>query len=253
MSNHLHDLLDGLRSDKPVFFDHMTEAQMDHVHSMALRAAERAMCFFAGDLDDLSVFKVVDDLVRLPFSVCWVEMKHETADGFFLFGHLMWEHDGKINSQAWRKHKGEWCYLFSWVRSPGGKLHVGHMPPDANHDVIRSTIAYAILFLTALNCTNVERVEHAPEAKLQQARERRGKHPLFSYWTLALSIPGAQRSAGVSGGTHAERRLHLCRGHIKRRKTGYFWWQPHIRGNKKAGMVHKDYAVHYAPAEGQND
>jgi len=46
-------------------------------------------------------------------------------------------------------------------------------------------------------------------------------------------------------GTHASPALHLRRGHARQYSPGlYTWVQPCIVGNKKDGLVHKDYAVH---------
>jgi hypothetical protein len=47
-------------------------------------------------------------------------------------------------------------------------------------------------------------------------------------------------------------RVHLCHGHFKNytegnplfgKYTGRYWWQPFVRGNKKKGVVMKDYLV----------
>ena len=47
-------------------------------------------------------------------------------------------------------------------------------------------------------------------------------------------------------------RVHLCRGHFKEytnenplfgKHVGRFWWQPMVRGDKKRGVLNKDYDV----------
>lgn len=103
----------------------------------------------------------------------------------------------------------------------------------------RSLIFNLGLFLAVLNCVNVktETVE-APE-RLNKKRERNGKLPIYSYKTLVLRPPAARRADG--GGTHESPRVHLRRGHIKRRKTGNFWWQPCVVGDPRRGVVMKDY------------
>lgn len=96
-------------------------------------------------------------------------------------------------------------------------------------------------FLSALHCTNVFRQRHPPSEKLQKARTKRGKAPLFSYWTLQL---GQKNERGESlGGTHASPRVHLRRGHPRQYAPGkYTWVQPHAVGHRELGMVHKDYS-----------
>lgn len=103
-------------------------------------------------------------------------------------------------------------------------------------------ICILLRFLTALNCCNVRRTEHKPDTALQKARAKRGKQPLFSYWTLDIDLDHAQTDRESMGGTHASPRLHLRRGHARQYAEGkYCWVQPHVVGNKKLGMVHKDY------------
>lgn len=94
-----------------------------------------------------------------------------------------------------------------------------------------------------MNCTNVGRQEHKPDAALQKARAKRGKQPLFSYWTLELN--GRDGGAAQSfGGTHASPRVHLRRGHPRQYAPGKWTWvQPHAVGNRELGMVHKDYVI----------
>jgi hypothetical protein len=97
-------------------------------------------------------------------------------------------------------------------------------------------------FLSALHCCNVKQEEHHPDAKLNKARAKRGKAPLFSYWTLQLD--GKTERGNDHGGTHASPRVHLRRGHPRQYTPGKWTWvQPHAVGNKAAGMVHKDYAA----------
>ena len=40
------------------------------------------------------------------------------------------------------------------------------------------------------------------------------------------------RAAAAAGMTEQEMRMHWCRGHFKIRKTGVFWWSPHVRGHR---------------------
>lgn len=246
MGNHLHDLILSIEENGPIFFDHMTDEQMDHVSSMAIRASTESMCFDAGEIDGFGGMKVIDDLVRLPYQKCWIEMNH--GDGVVI-GHLMLEYEGVINAQAWRKMNGCWRYLFGWENSLKGKTRIGHFHPSMSESAMQTIVACARIFLSALNCSNINRIEHKPSEKLQKARAKRGKKPLFSYWTLEIDLPKSRAVGEDYGGTHAAPRLHLRRGHPRQYAPGkYCWVQPHVVGNKAAGMVHKDYAAKYAHA-----
>jgi hypothetical protein len=97
----------------------------------------------------------------------------------------------------------------------------------------------ALKFVAAMHCGNVTQKQTRPADRLNRARVKRGKKPLFSYWTLHLSRSEAGEALG---GTHDSPRVHLRRGHPRQYAPGkYTWVQPHVVGNKTLGMVHKDY------------
>ena len=170
----------------------------------------------------------------------------------YVFGNLLWNFDGKLNCMAWQKDKGAWSYICGWERQDDGRILLGHAHPRMNLLALENRCICVCLFLSALNCTNVSRTQHSPSERLQKARARRGKKPLFSFWTLEVAIPRDTTDEGDGSGTHSSPRVHLRRGHIKHRKTGYFWWQPHAVGNKKHGMVMKDYAANYKTRQAFN-
>lgn len=94
-------------------------------------------------------------------------------------------------------------------------------------------------FLRVLNCTNVV-IQNIDAPKfLNKKRAQKGRPSIYSYKTLVLKTK--QRRLEQGNGTHESPRIHLRRGHIKKRKTGDFWWQPCVVGNVKRGIVMKDY------------
>lgn len=246
MSNHLHELRELIEGNAPIFFDHMAEKQMDHVAENFDVASSQAVCFEAGDIDDVLGFKIIEELVRLPYPVMWIEGRMDSdVGGHSILGQLVWTHEGVINSAVFRKLQGQWRYLFGFEHRDG-KQNVGHFDKGWPRDFLRLPVQFLFKFLSALNCTNINRVEHKPPEKLQKARARRGKKPLFSYWTLEIDLPKSRAAGENYGGTHAAPRLHLRRGHPRQYAPGkYCWVQPCVVGNKAAGMVHKDYAARY--------
>jgi hypothetical protein len=240
----------------------MQNNDMQLFSSITASASTEAICFDAGDVDDLIGFKFVPSLFKIPFDPVWIEATKTKQGLKFTFGYIIYTtEESHIDIICWRKLAGEWAHMGT-LRIPkeyeGDErtLSIVHFPArlftstSAALGYMKAAILHVGSFFSALNCVNVRRVETVPDAKLQKARARRGKPPLFSYWTLELALPrtGGQKANG--GGTHTSPRLHLCRGHIKKRKTGYFWWQPHVRGNKDLGMVHKDYSAKYTKPEG---
>ena len=101
MSNHLRNLLESLGNNDPVFFDHLSDEQREHVTSTCVKSGEQAVCFSAGEVDELINFTVIKDLVRIPYDVCWIEMMASAPGDDYVFGNLLWNFDGKLNCMAW--------------------------------------------------------------------------------------------------------------------------------------------------------
>lgn len=116
-----------------------------------------------------------------------------------------------------------------------------------------------IRILTLLNCKNIITAKVISDEKLSRKRIKKGKKPLFSYHILKIKDklshnPSEFRDLWTN-------RLHLCRGHFKEytkenplfgKHTGLYWWQPHIRGDKKRGIVMKDYQISRQTQEREN-
>ena len=104
-----------------------------------------------------------------------------------------------------------------------------------------------------LSCKNITTdVIKAPIA-LNKKRCRGGKKPVYDYHILKVHVPNKTSRHG-----HAPQdplnhvRVHLCRGHIKTytiekplfgHLVGDYWWQPHVRGQNRDGVVMKDYNI----------
>lgn len=93
--------------------------------------------------------------------------------------------------------------------------------------------------LLVLNCINVETTVVPASAALNKKRSKSGKVPVYDYKVLVLARSKVRVLPGA--GTHNRPRVHLRRGHLKHRKTGTYWWQPHAVGDRKMGVVAKDY------------
>jgi len=110
-----------------------------------------------------------------------------------------------------------------------------------------------LLFLLLLNCKNITTEDNYPSAALNKSRRKKGRQELFTYKTLKLLLPGNRekhRLPNEPNGDH--NRIHFCRGHFKEytkeapllgRAVGLYWWQPHVRGQNRDGIVMKDYEV----------
>ena len=246
--NHLRDLLDSLQNSVNAPFEsRVTGEQLDRMADWCTFAGESAVAFFVGDITTVSELQVVPNLVRLPYPICWFEceINPPSQPDVLMCGGLLISilDDGSYFGQVWTKLRGEWRFIgrvYAADISPG-KWRVS-ADTEMIFQVVGSISKAAQSFLSALHCSNVQRQEHAPDAKLQTARAKRGKAPLFSYWTLQLN--GRSEEGQSLGGTHGSPRVHLVRGHPREYAAGKWTWvQAHARGNKSLGMVHKDYKV----------
>ena len=92
-----------------------------------------------------------------------------------------------------------------------------------------------------LNCSNIETKTVTPSPKLNRKRAKKGKQPFFEYKILEVVPQGAKKPH--LGGTHASPRIHLRRGHIRRLPEKQVWVQPCVVGEKKNGVIMKDYKI----------
>jgi hypothetical protein len=100
----------------------------------------------------------------------------------------------------------------------------------------------AILML--LNSRNGTSREPADLTKINAARRKQGRHPLLDFCTVNLRLSASRsRALGRSDVPVHLMRAHLVRGHFKIRRSGIYWWSPHIRGDANLGMLRKDYKV----------
>lgn len=65
--------------------------------------------------------------------------------------------------------------------------------------------------------------------KLNKARKAKGAPPLHAHREIRLGLSLVQRNR-LGGGRTSDLMAHLVRGHFKVRRTGLFWWSPHVRG-----------------------
>jgi hypothetical protein len=206
------------------------------------------MCFWCGDFYDTLDRQIITELCRLPFNEVWLEFNIDLGGGKQgLLGVLvaMDLEPDSVYVMAFIKYAGAWQFEFVCTNL---NMKTGFSMANKCDDemvmlLMQRTVHAVRAFCSTINCTNVGRQEHKPDAALQKARAKRGKQPLFSYWTLELN--GRDGGAAQSfGGTHASPRVHLRRGHPRQYAPGKWTWvQPHAVGNRELGMVHKDYVI----------
>lgn len=238
--NHLHELIEskvtpanGLENNSRAF----------DIYKESSKYSSMSVSFSMGDLMEFGNLRVIPELIKYPFNICWFEgyacaVKGESP---VILGVLASEDPAQI--LIYRRARGTWI-LEGYLSAVESKRNPEIASGSAESSKYFCDFAISCVgkFLSALHCSNVRRQEHAPPAKLQKARQKRGKIPLFSYWTLELD--GNNERGERQGGTHASPRVHLRRGHPREYAPGLWTWvQPCAVGNRRAGMVHKDYSA----------
>lgn len=100
---------------------------------------------------------------------------------------------------------------------------------------ITQEIPFIIASILLLNCRNGVTHEPVNYKKLNKKRNQKGKRPILDHTVVRLRVP--RGSMGTGGGTYERRSAHWVMGHPKVRKTGVFWWSPHVRGEDSDGKV----------------
>lgn len=123
-------------------------------------------------------------------------------------------------------------------------------------ELLDSAMPCVITSLKAIACINARNVGivtlPAPTGFSAKWRAQKKKPPFFEYKVLDIflgainsrpSDPIKLRKQLDSILEASNVRLHARRGHFKVRKTGIFWWSPHMAGRRDKGVVVNDYDV----------
>lgn len=245
MNNKLSELLEQIATNKHRFNNYVTNyGRCVQIEKGTEYLAKHAMCFNIGADADYSDIKIIPELVRAPFDTVWIEYDTEFSDGTKGKIGVLWNEQPEFTIfSVWARRSGIWTYAFS-AKIELITRTIKTLDTGAEEKNLIGLIQPVLKFFSAINCSNVHKIEHRPNRKLQRARAKRGKQPLFSTWTLALDMNSIKKSGENSDGSHASPRIHLRRGHARQYRPGmYCWVQPHVVGKKENGIVHKDYAV----------
>ncbi len=104
-----------------------------------------------------------------------------------------------------------------------------------------------------VHCKNVQLKETDIPIKLISKRKKKSKLPFLRFNTVVIdAMKTTLKTEGKSDKVGLKKALHICRGHFATytedaplfgRVTGTFWKSMHLRGNKKVGVVVKDYQI----------
>lgn len=253
--NHLHEMLDQFESREVGVNGEFTEFEEAYALRLISQARSQAVCFdigpvvgMAGPIPDPALYQ------ETPFPVCWFEFEDEGITWAFLTKQSRDSETGRYSFTAILFSRdaleipgnpsGKWTVMamFPAEGASLADLFGKSIPKSYGVDPFRVLVTGVRRFVSIINCKNVHLMENSPPSKLQKKRAKKGKTPLFSYWTLHLR--GRGENGEEMGGTHESPRVHLRRGHPRQYAPGKWTWvQPCVVGNPERGMVHKDYAA----------
>ena len=184
-------------------------------------------------------------LVRLPFDPIWMEWKPAGAYGLAdaeeypeRLGHLAYRReDGLVVIGAVLSHGR--IYLSKWWAVAGDDglaiecLKTTASPETDDETFAHTGLIHAARVLVLLSAKNAPLTIGPGEDfhRLNLQRAKAGKPALLGTRPVRWNLSRLEQKAGR--GLTAEERVaataHLCRGHIKVRKSGTYWWSPHFR------------------------
>lgn len=261
VNNHFRELIEAAEQEN-IFIVPVGEPSDEDFEAfeanrrLIIQLSEQAVCFDIGKLENLYDFKIIPELLKFPFPVCWFEIGlEENNESCGHIGILMQDASGgDQNDQArfmvFHRYDRKWYIIgvchFKKVKSD---VFISRRLLDRVVDVefLKDVERWLFKFLSALNCCNIKSIEEKAPIKLNKKRSSNGKKPLFSTWTLKIDLDHKatkSTSGSLSKSERANPRVHLRRGHIRRYGSGlWIWVRACVVGNKNKGLIHKDYCV----------
>ncbi|MFT4300677.1 MAG: hypothetical protein QM579_02900 [Desulfovibrio sp.] len=257
-------------------------AEHDNLPPIILEAREKlneAISFYLGSATDIShlakplVMAKTSALcpsdLRMPYDTCLFELDYngETSNQRSLT--LIYRKEGGVDSyiilpflfNSSSEEKWQYSALYGEFCFDSAEITGRYCDTDEEeHDISK----YASFFITGcsvshitlllLSCKNVSTSTVPAPARLNKKRTLRNKFPISEYKILEVHPQASRRAADNKhhGPAKGMVRVHLCRGHFKEytadkplmgKATGRYWWQPTVRGEKKRGVLNKDYAI----------
>lgn len=246
--NNFHKIIEAYEKKKLYVADAIDEHDAKILSELFASKYSETICFDIGDIENWVDFRYDYDAVNLPYPVTWFESHYTKNNKREYVGSLCWQEI--INGEKiicflciLKQPETEWMILGLLQYFEDRRKEI--IPAD--HSVasrLETFSSLVFVFLTALHCNNVRALENKPIQKIQEKRRKNGKKPLFSYWTLHLNLPNNTSDIPKGSGNHSSPRLHLRRGHPRQYVPGKWTWVSScVVGNKKSGMIHKDYSV----------
>ena len=248
MKNYITEFYKQVTENKVTGYGGMEPSHIAAAIVLATGKIKEAIVFDFGDAESLENIKLEETYMMAPYPVVWCEISlpsdygERGQFGFLVFDEQIDQNTKVIKNRfcLFLKKSGRWK-LFNFGEFGSNALFACGNTDKYMQQVSMGVLGVYYRALLAMECTNVEMVENKPS----NARKliNKGNLPLFSTWTLHIKQQPNQSKMN-NGGTHQSPRVHLRRGHRRQYSAGkYTWVNPCMVGNKKLGMINKDYEL----------
>lgn len=211
-----------------------------------LRTPYPHCCFrVVQEVDNVHIFLITEEFREMDAMECRCYVFHPGRDIVGLAAQFVVEGLRSINDEDVEIYINDKVFRSLCVE---GRCSEGEAGENTNN--VMQLLNLTLLFM---NAKNIGSERHDPPQVLNKKRIKRGKQPLFSFYTLKIfpMVAGRKGITSANDPTHSNR-VHLCRGHFRvytkdaplfGKFAGRFWVPAHARGKKQLGMIAKDYEV----------
>jgi len=208
------------------------------------------------EIDDLGIPMCRNYLnIKLPFKKIYIEVnRHDHMQTFCgnktILGILATQDSNNniaimlLQSGSVQMYTSQFIAYLSPNGESGFQLVDERLADPEITECVRYAVGLVCDFCTVVNCSNIKYIDNIPASRLNKKRIKRGKMPFFSYKILQIFNTEKTVAKNNNAGTHASPRIHFRRGHVRKLANDTsIWVQQCVVGNKKNGIIHKDYKV----------
>lgn len=245
----------------------------------AQKELDKAICFYLGEAEK---FQTLADRLhkeqtpalcpsefRMPYDTCLyealiknVDIKYPIRTFSLIYKDINKENLYRVMAFCMKEKSNASLYIANCYGVFGDEYHEMICRDIYSEEIEEQNISslfvtgcsIAHLVLLFLSCKNITtRTVPAPE-RLNKKRRKNRQLPICEYKVLEVNPLSGVRylTKSPSQSSQGLMRVHLCRGHFKEyppdrplfgKYSGRFWWQPAVRGEKKRGILNKDYTL----------
>lgn len=170
-------LIDGFIQDDDV--DNLIEIN---------KLKENVICFIGGDIESLSYFKSIPEIDILPFDVCWIEFYGKLEDNLtpVIIGCFLNKYNDGYMCRVFMFAYNEWLFRNVYYCDKSGYTWNPKENMSENEVILfLQPAGFVSRFLSALNCSNVTKIENKPSV-VRQAMKKKANSLCIQHGLLKL-------------------------------------------------------------------